>query len=69
MIDASEARYIVDEQGNRRSVVLPIEEYERLVQAAEELADIADHDDAVAALQSGEERIPWEESKRRRRGL
>lgn len=69
MIDVSVAHYIVDEQGNRRSVVLPIAEYERLVQAAEELADISDHDEAVAALKSGEERVPWEESKRRRRGL
>lgn len=59
--------YMVNEQGERTRVVLSVEEYEELVEAREELADIAAHDEAVQALQSGEdERIPWEESKRRR---
>jgi PHD/YefM family antitoxin component YafN of YafNO toxin-antitoxin module len=50
-----EAQYIVDEEGNRQSVVLSVEEYERLLDAAEELADIAAHDEAVADLESGRE--------------
>ena len=56
-----EAQYIVDEEGNRRSVVLSVEDYERLLDAAEELADIAAHNEAVTAIRSGEETIPWEE--------
>ena len=50
-----EAQYIVDQEGNRQSVVLSVEEYERLLDAAEELADIAAHDEAVADLGSGRE--------------
>lgn len=59
--------YLVNEKGERTRVLLSVEEYEELVEAREELADIAAHDEAVAELESGEdERIPWEESKRRR---
>lgn len=65
MIDASKAQYIVDEQGNRKSVVLPIEEYERLVEAAEQLEDQL----AAEALERDRDRmergeaefVPWEE--------
>lgn len=60
--------YLVNEQGERTRVVLTVEEYERLIEAREELEDIADHEQAMADLESGkEERIPWEESKRLRR--
>jgi PHD/YefM family antitoxin component YafN of YafNO toxin-antitoxin module len=34
------ARYIVDENGKRVSVILPVEEYERLLEELEELEDI-----------------------------
>lgn len=33
-------QYVVDAQGRRTAVVLPIEEYEDLVEAAEQLDDI-----------------------------
>lgn len=60
-----EAQYIVDEQGNRKSVVLPIEEYERLVEAAEELFHRAAHNEAMDARARGDwETIPWEQAKR-----
>lgn len=36
-----EAQYIVDSEGNRKSVVLSVEDYERLLDAAEELEDIS----------------------------
>lgn len=56
-----EAQYIVDEEGNRRSVILPVEEYERLLDELEELADARDHEQAMADLRAGrEERIPFE---------
>jgi PHD/YefM family antitoxin component YafN of YafNO toxin-antitoxin module len=60
-----EARYIVDESGKRVSVILPIEEYERLIEALEELEDIRAYDEAKAELERGEdELVPWEKVKR-----
>lgn len=57
-------RYITDEQGNRQEVVLSVEEYEKLLEAAEELADIAAYDEAKACIERGEEEIiPWEQAK------
>ncbi|MBX6765513.1 MAG: hypothetical protein IRY88_17875 [Rubrobacteraceae bacterium] len=55
-------RYITDERGNRTAVVLSIEEYERLREAAEELEDIRLFDEAKEAVERGEdELVPWEE--------
>lgn len=45
--------YMVNEQGERTRVVLSVEEYEELIEAREELVDIAAHDEAVADLESG----------------
>jgi len=59
------ARYVVDENGKRVSVILPIEEYERLIEALEELEDIRAYDEAKAELDHGEDRlVPWEKVKR-----
>ena len=59
-----EARYIVDENGKRVSVILPIEEYERLIEALEEFEDTRAYDEAKAELERGEdEPIPWEKVK------
>jgi PHD/YefM family antitoxin component YafN of YafNO toxin-antitoxin module len=52
-----EARYIVDENGKRVSVILPIEEYERLIEALEELEDVRAYDEAKAALERGEDEV------------
>jgi PHD/YefM family antitoxin component YafN of YafNO toxin-antitoxin module len=60
-----EARYIVDENGKRVSVILPIEEYERMIEALEELEDIRAYDEAKAELEHGEDTlVPWEKVKR-----
>jgi PHD/YefM family antitoxin component YafN of YafNO toxin-antitoxin module len=48
-------RYLTDEEGHRTAVVLPIDEYEALIEAQEELSDIAAHDEAVADLEGGRE--------------
>jgi PHD/YefM family antitoxin component YafN of YafNO toxin-antitoxin module len=48
-------RYLTDEEGHRTAVVLPIDEYEALIEAQEELSDIAAHDEAVADLENGRE--------------
>lgn len=49
------ARYIVDEKGRRTEVVLSVEEYERLLQAAEDAEDASDHERAMSAVKSGDE--------------
>ena len=39
------AQYVVDENGERVSVILPIEEYERLIEALEDLEDVSAADE------------------------
>jgi PHD/YefM family antitoxin component YafN of YafNO toxin-antitoxin module len=57
-------QFLVDEKGRRTAVVLPIEEYERLLEAEEDLADLRAADEARA---EGGEPIPWEQVKERMR--
>ena len=63
-----ETRYIVDENGKRVSVILPIEEYERMIEELEDFEDILAvqaYDRAKAELERGEDEvIPWEQAKR-----
>lgn len=60
-----EARYIVDENGRRVSVILPIEEYEGMLEELEELEDIRAYDEAKAALERGEDEvIPLDQAMR-----
>jgi hypothetical protein len=60
-----EARYIVDENGKYVSVILPIEKYERLIEALEDLEDVRLYDEAKTALQRGEsEVVPLEQAMR-----
>jgi PHD/YefM family antitoxin component YafN of YafNO toxin-antitoxin module len=60
-----ETRYIVDENGKRVSVILPVEEYERMVEVLEDLEDVRLYDEAKAALESGEaEVVPLEQAMR-----
>jgi PHD/YefM family antitoxin component YafN of YafNO toxin-antitoxin module len=57
--------YIVNEGGKRTRVILDVEEYERLLEAAEELEDIAAYDEAKAAIErEGDEAIPLEQAMR-----
>ena len=59
------ARYVVDENGKPVSVILPVEEYERMVEELEELEDILAYREAKAALEGGEdEAIPLEQAMR-----
>jgi PHD/YefM family antitoxin component YafN of YafNO toxin-antitoxin module len=51
------ARYIVDENGKRVSVILDIQEYERLLEELEVLEDIRAYDEAKAALERGEDEV------------
>ncbi|HEX5701529.1 MAG TPA: type II toxin-antitoxin system Phd/YefM family antitoxin [Rubrobacter sp.] len=59
------ARYVVDENGERVSVILPIEEYERLIEELEELDDVKAAEEARREIETGaDELIPWEQAKR-----
>ncbi len=41
-------QYITDNKGNKLSVVLPIKEYEKLIEELEDLADVRLYDEAKA---------------------
>ena len=58
MMERLNERYLVDEAGKRIAVVLPIEQYEYLLDELEELADIRAYDEAMA---SGDEEVPLEQ--------
>jgi PHD/YefM family antitoxin component YafN of YafNO toxin-antitoxin module len=58
------AQYVVDENGKHVSVILPIEEYERLIEALEDLEDARAADDARAAVECGDDEfIPYEQAR------
>ncbi len=60
-----EARYIVDKNGKRTGVILPVELYERLIEELEELDDVRAAEEARREIESGaDELIPWEQAKR-----
>ena len=41
-------QYVIDDSGERTGVILPLEEFRRMVAALEDQLDAADLDDAVA---------------------
>jgi antitoxin Phd len=50
-------------RGHRRAVVLSAEEYERLVEAAEDADDLTAADAAMAEIMAGSPTIPWAQVK------
>lgn len=57
-------RYITDESGERTAVVLPIEEYESLLRAAEDADDRRAIDGVRDAVARGEEEmVPYREAR------
>lgn len=52
-------RFVVDEQGNKTEVVLPIEDYEKILEELEELESIRAYD---AAKASEDEAVPAEQA-------
>jgi hypothetical protein len=52
-------RFVVDDDGNRVQVLLDIADYEKLLEALEDLEDIRDYE---AAMASGEQPIPFEQA-------
>jgi len=52
--------YVVNERGERKAVILTLEEYERLIEAAEDAEDLATARAELAKLERGEtERLPF----------
>ena len=52
-----ETRYATDEKGERIGVILDLREYERLMEALEDLADLRAADEALEAIACGEEEL------------
>jgi PHD/YefM family antitoxin component YafN of YafNO toxin-antitoxin module len=52
-----ETRYVTDEKGERVGVILDVREYERLMQALEDLADLRATDETLQAIARGEEEL------------
>jgi hypothetical protein len=52
-----ETRYVTDEKGERVGVILDVREYERLMEALEDLADLRAADETLQAISSGEEEL------------
>lgn len=60
-----ETRYVTDEKGERVGVILDMQEYQRVMGALEELADLRAADEALEAIARGEEEIlPLDEAVR-----
>ena len=60
-----ETRYVTDEKGERIGVILDVQEYERLMEALEDLADLRAADEALREIESGEDEvIPLEQAVR-----
>jgi hypothetical protein len=54
-------QYVTDGEGNRVAVIVALDEYTQLLEAAEELEAIRSYDEAKA---SGDEAIPFEDAIR-----
>ena len=56
--------FITDEGGKRVSAVLPIEEYQALLERLEDLEDLAEAREVLERIDRGqEETMPWEAVK------
>ena len=53
--------YLVDENGERKAVVVPLPEWEKIVEQLEELDDIQTYDEAKAGNQDA---VPFEQAVR-----
>lgn len=60
-----ERRYVTDEEGRRTAVIIDVAEYERLMEALEDLEDLRAADETLAAIERGEEDLlPFDEAVR-----
>ncbi len=57
-------RYVTDENGKRVEVIMPVEEYERMVEELEDLEDARAADEVRNAIARGEDEfIPYEQAR------
>jgi hypothetical protein len=57
--------FVTDAEGRRTKVILDIEEYEKLLEALEDLEDAREHERVMEDVRTGREvLIPWEQAKR-----
>lgn len=57
-------QFLTDPDGKPLSVLLPIAEYEALIERLEDLEDLEDAREVLARIERGEEQtIPWEAVK------
>jgi hypothetical protein len=52
-----ETRCVIDDNGERVGVILDVREYERLMEALEDLADLRAADETLEAIARGEEEL------------
>ena len=52
-----ETCYVTDEEGERVGVILEVREYERLMEALEDLADLRAADETLEGIARGEEEL------------
>ena len=45
-MEALNEQYVIDDEGNRKAVIVPITEWEKILEALEELDDILAYDEA-----------------------
>ena len=54
-------QFLTDPNGKRLSVLLPLAEYEALIERVEDLEDLEDAREVLARVERGEEEtVPWE---------
>lgn len=66
VVDAARVRHdpiYLTRRGQRVAAVIDAEDLDRLISAAEELADIEAAREARAEMADGEEAVPWEQVK------
>lgn len=53
-------QFLTNENGERTAVVLPLEEYEELLERLEDAEALREADEALDGIARGEKPIPWE---------
>lgn len=65
MIPQINKQYITDHQGNKKAVIVPLDEWRKIVEALEELEDIREYEEAKS---HPSDPIPFEQAVKSLRG-
>jgi len=52
-------QFLTNEEGERTAVVLPLGEYEELLERLEDAEALREADEALAGIERGEKPVPW----------